>query len=66
MVGDAEDKGPATGLDHSDRRVAAEWLTRDNSDGTAGKSRATAANATREARGHQQQSDNDHNRKDQS
>ena len=65
MVGDAENEGPAARLDHSDRGVATERLTRNDADGAAGRSgAAAAADATREARGRQQQSDNDANRED--
>ncbi len=66
MVGDAENKRPPTGLDHCDRSVSTEWLTSDDSDGSTGRSGTTAADASREARGQQQQTDNDCNREDQS
>lgn len=66
MVSDTEHEGPAAGLDHGNRGVATERLTGDDPDGTAGGSRAAAADATRQARGHEQQSDNNCNREDQS
>ena len=66
MVGDAEYQRPPAGLDHRYRSVSTERLTSDNSDGSTGRSGTTAADASCEARGHQQQSDNDYNRKDQS
>lgn len=66
MVGDAENESPASSLDHGDRGVATEWLTSDDPDGTAGRSGTPAADATRQASGHQEQTDNDADREDQS
>ncbi len=66
MVGDAENEGPASGLDHGDRGIAAEWLTGNDSDGTSGRSGTAASDATSKARRQQKQCDDDRNRKDQS